>query len=119
MFPEMIIAAAMLQATSVPKNPTLVEFVCPDHGIDDNHEVEIRAKGAASGTIVKLGDPVARVSDGKVEINVGPLVQALVLGEYEVRVRALKSGSPSSDWSPELVPFERALAQPNSTRIVR
>lgn len=111
-----ILAMSMLAAQSF-KNPTIIEFECIDHALDTGHEIQFVLDGATTGTVVSIGDPAAR-ADGKIEVDISAHITKLPLGVYTLMVRALRTGVPSSDWS-NTVPFDRALRQPSSLKIVR
>jgi hypothetical protein len=89
-----------LEAQSVVANPRAVVFQCPDHDLDDNHEIDIVSvwDGSVLDTLV-IGDPPAdEQGDVTVAINVHPYP----FGYYVVRVRAFINGvsSETSDSSP-------------------
>jgi len=110
---EAALALAMLQTATV-KNPRNVEFTCPDHAIDTEHELDIvrTSDGVVVQTIL-LGDPAA--ADGVVRTTIN--VQPVAFGEYVARVRVV-AGTVKSDSSPDSNRFERAPGQPGSV-IVR
>lgn len=101
------------------KNPTLIEIAtCPDHALDDNHELELRLRG--SGVVVGtflLGDPAAKAT-GAVEFDISKQVGGLKLGEYDMRLRVKLTGAPDSDWT-NVVPFDRALRLPTGFQIIK
>lgn len=98
-FGFVLLASSATAQTPPVKNPTGLEFTCPDHATDDGHEVDIvrESDGAVIQTI-SAGDP-AEVA-GKVTVTLN--VQPVAFGVYRFVVRALagtlvSSNSPSSD----------------------
>jgi hypothetical protein len=102
---EALLAAALLQGATV-KNPTMLEFECPDHALDDQHEFDIvRVSDGAVIQTLQLGDPAADAT-GLVRVSIN--VQPIAFGEYVGRVRAvagtLKSGNSADSNRWERVP---------------
>ena len=105
---ETLFLLGLLQTTTV-KNPTSVEFTCPDHAQDSGHEIDIiNASGVVIQTL-QAGDPAAD-SNGVVKVSVN--VQPVQFGSYTVVVRATFSGVKSSD-SPASDVWERVPGAPS------
>jgi hypothetical protein len=101
------------QDTTV-KNPRGVAFVCPDHGVDTEHEVDIIS--VATGQPVQTllgGDPIETAGEVVLNINVQPIA----FGQYRFGVRAV-AGSLKSDTTLSAV-WERVPGPPTNVRIVR
>jgi hypothetical protein len=90
-------------------NPTSIEFLCPDHAQDDQHELDfVRISDNTVVKTVLLGDPPAG-PDGIVRVTID--VTSLPFGEYVTRLRILGNGI-SSATSPNSNPFQRAPLTP-------
>jgi hypothetical protein len=110
MIAELVMAVAIhtAQAATV-KNPRTVEFTCPDHDRDDQHELDIvRTSDGAVIQTLQLGDPAVD-GDGLVRASIN--VQPVSFGEYVVRVRVLAQGV-SSDNSADSNVWQRAPGSP-------
>ena len=116
---ELTAVMAMLQAPGLVKNPTKVEFDCPDHAVDTGHEMDIIN---AAGTVLQtlsLGDPAMVAGKVVAPINVQPIA----FGAYTAKVRVVvqpASGPPvkSEDSGPSNV-WERTAMQPVSVTLTR
>lgn len=90
------------------RNPRGVAFLCPDHDIDDGHELDIIEQ--STGKVIQtlnLGDPPLNAA-GEVVADVK--VQPLKVGVYSFKVRA-KVGAIQSEDSDAYV-WERAPGRP-------
>jgi hypothetical protein len=119
---DLIFALAVLapmQEPPPPVNPTRVEFVCPDHDADDQHELKvIRIEGTNKVVITTLllGDPP--YSDPATQTVEAVLnVQPIAFGQYVATVNAIAGGIKSPD-SEESNVFVRAPGGPSKV-IVR
>ena len=109
----LVLLPSLLDAQTIPTNPRGVAFTCPDHAVDDGHDVEIRVRATgATVQVINGGDPAA--VGGEVTINFN--VQPIAFGSYDLVVRA-KAGSLSSVNSPA-ANFDRVPGAPSGTRIV-
>jgi hypothetical protein len=109
---ETLLAVSLFQEPNV-RNPRIVEFTCPDHDRDDQHELDIRD---ASGKVIQtllLGDPAAVSGVVSATINVQPI--AFGTG-YTVVVRAV-AGTAKSDNSTASNAFDRVPGTPANTVI--
>jgi hypothetical protein len=80
---------AFAQTSDPPRNPTLVEFDCPDHDRDTGHELKILQVTGTNRVLIttwSLGDPAA-APDGKIRVAIN--TQPLNFGEYVARATAL------------------------------
>ena len=116
------VSALSAQTPEPPRNPSRVAFSCLDHAQDTEHEVGYFARGAAQPQMVqKVGDPPVDPISGEVTATV--TVLPLVIGDYEMKVRALV-GSVAGDWGAggpagdQPVPFGRAPFRPAGLRIL-
>jgi hypothetical protein len=101
--------AALLQTAPIPKNPRNIEFTCPDHDRDDQHELDIvRASDGETIQTIQLGDPPAG-ADGIVRATIN--VQPVAFGTYFGRVRVLAAGVRSEN-SPDSNQFQRTPGAP-------
>ena len=100
---------AVTQAAGPVRNPTGVMFTCPDHALDDGHEVDIvdSVTGAVLQTL-QGGDPAAD-AQGNVTILVN--VQPVKFGTYTFVVRA-KAGALMSPNSVPSEVWQRSPGQP-------
>ena len=98
--------AALAQIPPV-KNPTGLEFTCPDHATDTGHEVDIINSAGTVIQTLSVGDP-AEVA-GKVTVKVN--VQPITFGTYTFKVRALAGTIKSLD-SVASDPWDRVPGQP-------
>jgi hypothetical protein len=113
-----LVVPSLAQAqTDPPKNPTKIEFACPDHDQDHDHELKVlRIEGGNKViiTTLLLGDPAAS-PDGIVRTSIN--VQPIAFGEYIARVNAVvkpATGSPlKSEDSPESNQFSRVPGSPS------
>jgi hypothetical protein len=111
-----VLAAPAFQAEPAVKNPTIAEFVCPDHDRDDQHELTIyqnTAAGVAITTIL-LGDPVADPATGLIRVSIN--VQPIEFGSYYARLVAV-AGGLKSDPSVASNVFERVPGAPSKPGI--
>jgi len=100
----------------IPKNPTLIEFSCPDHDRDDQHELKIlQVTGTNRVTIttILLGDPPLD-TDGMVRTTIN--VQPIAFGQYVATVNSI-AGTEKSDPSDESNQFERVPGRPSKLGI--
>ena len=98
--------SSMAQVPPV-KNPTGLEFTCPDHTTDTGHEVDIID---SSGTVVQtltVGDPPEVLGKVTVSLNVQPIS----FGTYTFKVRAT-AGALESEDSVASDPWERVPGRP-------
>lgn len=110
----MFMLTATLQAQAPIKNPTAVLFTCPDHALDDQHELDIiRVSDMVVVQTILGGDPPADAA-GDVRININ--VQPVAFGQYTIRVRAV-AGALKSDNSAPTAIWERAPGAPTKTRV--
>lgn len=95
------------------KNPSGLTFTCPDHALDDQHEIDIvrQADGVVVQTLL-VGDPPADIS-GDVQVSVN--VQPIAFGLYVFKVRAVAGTSKSDTSNPSPV-WERAPGKPTNVR---
>ena len=103
----LLAAPAMAQVPPV-KNPTGLEFTCPDHATDTGHEVDVIN---SSGTIIQtlaVGDPAEVAGKVTVKINVQPIT----FGTYTFKVRALAGPIIGQD-SVASDPWERVPGPPS------
>jgi hypothetical protein len=109
MIVELALTASLLQSATV-KNPRNVEFACPDHDRDDQHELDIvrTSDGAVIQTLL-LGDPPVS-ADGLVRATFN--VQPVAFGEYVARVRVVAGGQKSED-SPDSNVWARTPGSPS------
>lgn len=106
-----VVGAWPAYARQIPpvKNPTRIEFTCPDHARDDNHEVDIiDTTGAITQTLL-VGDPAADAA-GKVSVVVN--VQPVAFGSFRFQVRAI-AGAIKGENSPVTDPWERTPGAPS------
>lgn len=93
---------------TVPKNPTGLAWTCPDHALDDAHEIAIvRESDGVTIQTLAAGDPPLTGTEVVAALNVQPVA----FGQYRFRVRALAAGV-SSDWSELSEIWERAPGKP-------
>ena len=112
-------SAAAQTPTPLVKNPSIVEWTCPDHDLDDGHELKIiRIEGTNKVVIttIKLGDPGYFDEVGK-GVRSDLNVQPIAFGEYVATMRAM-FGTVSSEESAESNRFQRAPGAP-SIRTIR
>lgn len=90
---------AQQAAGPMKKNPRQVGFKCPDHAVDDQHEVDIvdASTGVVTQTIL-IGDPPADPVTGEVVGNVN--VQPVKFGTYYFVVRVVAQGLKSDNSLP-------------------
>jgi hypothetical protein len=100
-------AALVLQAAPV-KNPTVIQFDCPDHAQDTEHELDVIDSAGVVISTLLLGDPPA-VSGSTVEATIS--VQPVKFGSYRFAVRAVASGVKSVNSAPSDL-WERVPGQP-------
>jgi hypothetical protein len=115
-------AAPAAAQEAVPKNPSVVEWTCPDHDLDTGHELKIlRIEGTNKViiTTILLGDPGYFDDTNKLvrsELNVQPIA----FGEYVATMRVLvstPSGTMTSDDSAESNRFARVPGGPSKVII--
>ena len=95
-------------SAQVLTNPSRVEFTCPDHALDDGHEIGFFLAGATEPVqTALLGDPPEVAGLVTAPIDVRPLP----VGSYTAQVRA-NAGVEVSAWSEPSNPFGRGLAAP-------
>jgi hypothetical protein len=98
----------------VVKNPTTAEFDCPDHDLDDNHELDIISVVGTNRVVIQtisLGDKPAD-ADGKVRFALN--LQPIAFGDYVARARAV-AGAIKSDDSADSNLFQRVPGKPGVT----
>jgi len=103
--------AAAAQTAPMVKNPRGVGFTCPDHALDNDHEIDIIR--ASDGSLVQTilgGDPPA---DATGEVVVMVNVQPIAFGQYRFVVRAV-AGTLKSDNSAASPIWERAPGAPSN-----
>jgi hypothetical protein len=99
------------QTQDVVKNPSALAFVCPDHGLDDAHEIAIvRVSDGAVIQTIAAGDPAA-TPQGEVVVPIN--VQPVAFGRYTFRARAIAAGV-AGDWSEDSNVWERAPGRPTN-----
>lgn len=94
--------ALQVPAQVVVKNPRGLAFLCPDHALDDQHEIDIvrESDGAVIQTLLG-GDPPLN-AQGEAEFTVN--VQPVAFGQYRFVARAVaglfesESSDPSALW---------------------
>lgn len=99
---------------TIIKNPSGLAFTCPDHSLDDNHEVDIVRE--SDGTVVQtllVGDPTADPTTGEVTVAVN--VMPVTFGRYRFVVRAVAAGFTSNNSTPSDV-WERAPQSPGKPK---
>lgn len=100
--------------TETVKNPTIAEWICPDHDQDTQHELKIlRIEGTNKViiTTILLGDPAfVDVSTKLVRAEIN--VQPIAFGAYVATVNAVAGTLKSAD-SPESNLFERVPGAPS------
>lgn len=109
-----LFCAAPASAQTLIKNPSGLIFTCPDHALDDQHEIDIvrQADGVVVQTLL-VGDPPADVNgDVVVKVNVQPVA----FGSYVFRVRAV-AGTIKSDTSDPSPIWERAPGKPTNVQV--
>lgn len=115
-----LLAAPLLAQT--PVNPSLIEWDCPDHAIDTDHEVGFFLLGATEPvSMQRLGDPAPQ-PNGKVQTGINS--RPLGMGQYELAIRVYVGpavsewgrGGPNGDVP---VPFTRALSRVVNLSILR
>lgn len=95
-------------------NPSGLVFRCPDHGLDDQHEVDlVRVSDSAVIQTLLVGDPPA---DASGDVTVAVNVQPVAFGRYVFVVRAL-AGALNSDSSAASPVWERAPGRPSDLRV--
>ena len=77
-------ALALLQNPTIIKNPTKLQFTCPDHAVDTGHEADIVNAGGVVIQTLTIGDPAEVAGKVLAAINVQPIV----FGSYMIKVRA-------------------------------
>jgi len=100
MIPLLLALSLVFQASV--KNPRFIDFECPDHTLDDQHELEIvRVSDGVVIQTILLGDPPATT----LGIVTAPLnIQPVAFGTYFVRIRAVvgtvksELSDPSNTW---------------------
>lgn len=100
---------AATQAAGPVRNPTGVTFTCPDHALDDGHEVDI--VDSVTGVVLQTiqgGDPAA---DAQGIVTVQLNVQPVKFGTYVFIVRA-KAGTNMSPNSPPSEVWMRSPGAP-------
>ena len=96
-------------AQTVIKNPSGLAFQCPDHALDDAHEIAIvRESDGVTIQTIAAGDPPLVEGEVVAAINVQPVA----FGQYRFRVRAI-AGGVASDWSELSDVWERAPGRPS------
>jgi hypothetical protein len=101
--------AAATQAAGPVRNPSGVMFTCPDHALDDGHEVDI--VDSVTGVVVQTiqgGDPAA---DAQGNVSIALNVQPVKFGTYTFVVRA-KAGALMSPNSVPSDVWQRSPGQP-------
>lgn len=99
------------------KNPSGLAFTCPDHSLDDNHEIDIVRE--SDGTVVQtllVGDPSTDPTTGEVIVTVN--VMPVTFGRYRFIVRSVASGVRSDNSTPSDI-WERAPQSTGKPRIVQ
>lgn len=111
--------AAPAAAQTAVKNPSGVEWTCPDHDADTQHELKIlRIEGANKiiVTTILLGDPVYVDAATKL-VRSGLNVQPIAFGDYIATMRVsvpVAGGSPAfSEDSVESNTFARVPGAPS------
>ncbi len=106
-------------AAQVIKNPSAVEWNCPEHDADSQHELKIiRLEGANKVVIttILLGDP-AYVDVGTKLVRTDLNVQPIAFGDYvatlSVVVPVAGGGTLKSEESAESNAFHRAPGAPS------
>jgi hypothetical protein len=113
MIAETLLALSMLQATPPVKNPTALGFICPDHDLDDEHEIDIiRVSDGAVVQTLLAGDPP--VVNGEVVVRLN--VQPVAFGTYVFVVRAVGGGTKSPDSNRSDV-WERVPGRPTGVTV--
>jgi hypothetical protein len=113
MIAYLLLAAALMQTPAV-KNPAVVEWVCPDHDADTQHELRILRVEGTNRVIVTtllLGDPVyadAATKTVRADLNVQPIA----FGDYVATMTAV-AGTVKSDPSTETNGFQRVPGSPS------
>ena len=107
----MLILPIAVSAQGVIKNPSALAFICPDHALDDGHEVDIvrESDGVVVATLLG-GDPPLNAA-GEVAIAVN--VQPIAFGQYRFVARAV-AGTVKSDSSLPSMLWERAPGRPTN-----
>ena len=114
-----VLAAAGFEACTVwaqsplIKNPSAVAFLCPDHGADDQHEIDIVrvSDGVVMQTLLGGDPPLSPAGEVVIVVNVMPVS----FGSYRFVVRAV-AGAVKSDSSVPSDIWERAPGRPTSVR---
>lgn len=111
------VASAAAAQTPVV-NPSAVEFLCPDHDRDTDHELKIlRVEGTNRVVIttILLGDPPVDPADGLVKTSIN--VQPIAFGTYVATVSAIAvdatGATVKSTSSAESNQFARAPGGPS------
>lgn len=99
--------------TGPAKNPRGVAFICPDHSLDDQHEIDIirESDGAVIATLL-AGDPALNAT-GEVEVFLN--VQPYTFGQYRFGVRAVAGLLKSETALSEV--WERVPGKPSNIRV--
>jgi hypothetical protein len=96
-----------------PKNPTTIEFSCPDHDRDDQHELKILQvtdTNRVTITTILLGDPPIDPVDGMVRTTIN--MQPIAFGTYVSTINA-SAGPDKSDDSAESNLWQRVPGRPS------
>lgn len=110
---ETLLLAAVLQQPLV-QNPRQVAFTCPDHALDDQHEMDIvRTSDGVVIQTLQLGDPPMN-EQGEVVASIN--VQPVTFGTYVVRVRVIAGTLRSID-STDSNQWVRAPGQAGSVTV--
>ena len=100
--------SALSAQTFVFRNPYAVTFVCPDHDLDDQHEVDIiRETDGQLVRTVLIGDPPLTGSLVIAPINIRPEA----FGSYRFVVRAV-AGTAKSESSEASSVWQRQPSKP-------
>ncbi len=99
---------AATQAAGPVRNPTGVMFTCPDHALDDGHEVDIVDSTGVVVQTIQAGDPPA---DAQGNVSVPINIQPVKFGLYTFVVRA-KAGLLMSPNSPPSELWQRSPGAP-------
>lgn len=113
-------AASVLEAqTTTYRNPSTIEFECPDHATDDGHEVDIvRVSDNVVVQTLNVGDPAAvGTANNMPTVRVTLNVQPVTFGTYRFVVRAIAGTSESENSAPS-PNWERVPGRPGNVVII-
>lgn len=110
LFLAVVLCASPAFAQAGIKNPSALAFTCPDHALDNQHEIDIvRADGTVVQTILGGDPPLNAAGEVVVPVNLQPIA----FGTYTFVARAV-SGTSKSDNSAPSATWERAPGKPTN-----